>query len=294
MKAKLFLPTGVGFLLIAASFTRQANPEPAITEVKLQQAEKELTVKAKITSKGEYSGDCMNLELTNMKSGARQILIPAGTLFVADDAGEQNILVTHDLTVQLKPHEKKMVDLTGYCCEKSDAAPGEGSTFTTSVHTDEKVLKLLDFLKDKQYGTEATQDAVWCVANGSPVSCIYQSDVNKQNELRKFVCELTGQEDTWYTTRQQRSIGEDRMIQSSPVQVKGMLGFTAEKPMNVVKKIYDSKDSLLYTLGNGMNLPRAGYYEYEFNITVAGWEKGKYYVLVMGGDKQLKRQDFEI
>jgi hypothetical protein len=47
-------------------------------------------------------------------------------------------------------------------------------------------------------------------------------------------------------------------------------------------------------MGNPMHFPRKGHYEYEFKLTVRGWEKGKYYVLVKAGEKQLLKQEFEI
>ena len=165
--------------LISVCFKTDVK-QSAVLSMNLQDAEKDLVVKSGITSKGNYSGDCMNLSLANLKSASTSITIPAGTVFIADDASEQNILVIKDIICQLKGKESKTVDISGFCCEKSDAAPDEGSTFKTSKHTDEKVLKLTDFLKGKNYDSHTVQEAVWCVANGSPVSNIYSENPTHQ------------------------------------------------------------------------------------------------------------------
>ena len=267
--------------------------QTAVVSMNLQDAEKQLVVKSGITSKGNYSGDCMNLQLKNLKTTPASITIPAGTVFIADNSTEQNILVTQDIICQLKGGESKTVDITGFCCEKNDSAPDEGSTFKTSKHSDEKVIKLAEFLKGKNYDTHTIQDAVWCVANGAPVSNIYAENPEQQKELMKFVCDLTGQKEVWYTSKQDHQMDEQRRIVSSPVEINGMLSCDIDKPVNVSNYVYDSENKLLHTMGP-MLFPRKGHYSYEFKLTVEGWEKGKYYVIVKAGDKQLLKQDFEI
>lgn len=279
--------------LISLCFKMEVKTS-TIVSMNLQDAEKNLVVKSGITSKGSYSGDCMNLSLTNLKSTPTSITIPAGTVFIADNSSEQNILVTQDIICQLKGKEIKTVDISGYCCEKSDAAPDEGSTFKTSKHTDEKVLKLADFLKGKNYDPHTIQEAVWCVANGAPVSNIYSENPTHQKEIMKFVCDLTGQKETWYTSKQNHEMNAQRQIVSTPVEVNGMLSCDIDKPVYVSNSIYTGDGKLIYEMGNPMHFPRKGHYEYEFNLTVEGWEKGKYYVLVKAGEKQLLKQEFEI
>ena len=279
--------------LVSLCFKTDVN-QSAVVSMNLQDAEKDLVVKSGITSKGSYSGDCMNLSLTNLKSTPTSITIPAGTVFIADNASEQNILVTQDIICQLKGKESKTVDISGFCCEKSDAAPDEGSTFKTSKHTDAKVLKLTDFLKGKKYDSHTVQEAVWCVANGAPVCNIYAENPTHQKEIMKFVCDLTGQKETWYTSKQNHEMNEQRQIVSSPVEINGMLKCDIDKPVHVSNTIYANDGKLIYTMGNPLLFPRKGHYEYEFKLTVKGWEKGKYYVLVKAGEKQLLKQEFEI
>ena len=292
MKAKMILSVLTG-VLILGGFTSEKNLVPD-ESVSLQDAEKQLLVKSGVVSNGTYKGDCIDLTLSNQKSKAVKVMVPAGTVFIADDEGEQNILVVSDIICFLKPGESKSFDISGFCCEKSDSSPGTGSTFKTSLHKDEKVNKLSAFLKDKNYPESAKQDAVWCVANGAPVSNIYIDDEKHHKELRNFVCELTGQKDTWYATPQNYTIDESRNINSETVEVNGMLSCDIDKPTHVSNEIYGDNGELIYKMGEPMLFPRKGHYNYEFKIKVQGWEKGKYYVLVKGGDKQLLKQEFEI
>ncbi len=293
MKAKIQLTVVVAVFFFSGGFTSEKN---LVTDEKvtLQDAEKWAFVKSTVVSNGHYSGDCIDLTLTNTKGSATKILVPAGTVFIADNAGEQNILVTNDIICLLKPRETKSFDISGYCCEHNDSAPDDGSTFKTNLHSDEKVKKLVAYMKDKNYTNSVKQDAVWCVANGSSVSNISLDDEVKQKELRKFVCDLTGQTDTWYTTPQNHVMTEERRIVSETVEVNGMLSCTIEAPMDVSNEVYDAENKLVYKMPEDMTFPMKGTYDYQFRVKITGWEKGKYYVLIKGNGKELLKQEFEI
>lgn len=293
MKNRKLIFTGVLAGGLLSLCFRQQPDQSVVTSMNLQEAEKQSIVQSGIVSKGDYSGDCMSLSLKNLKSSPASITIPAGTVFLADNASEQNILVTQDILCQLKGGESKKLDITGYCCEKNDAAPDEGSTFKTSMHKDEKVIKLAEFLKGKNYDTHTVQDAVWCVANGAPISNIYTEDPAQQKELTQFVADLTGQKETWYVNKQNHTMDENRRIVSEAVEINGMLSCSIDQPVDVSNYVYDSENNLIHTMGP-MRFPRKGRYEYEFKLTVEGWEKGNYYILVKAGDKQLLKQEFSI
>jgi len=49
-----------------------------------------------------------------------------------------------------------------------------------------------------------------------------------------------------------------------------------------------------YKIPGELKLPRAGEFEYDFNLRISGWQKGKYQVLIFAGDKKIHTQDFEL
>lgn len=261
--------------------------------ITIQEGEKQALIKSSVTSKGGHSGDCINLELINSSNKAQNILVPAGTVFIADESSEQNILVTKDIFCQLTGGQKKKINISGYCCEMSDSSPDNGSTFKVSTHSNDKVIQLVNFLKTKNYDEDALQSAVWCVANDASLGSVYCDDEKQTNELRDKICEITGKEKVWYTATQNYSLDEQRRIVREPVEVKGNLTTTIDKPMDVKNEVYNANNELLHTTP-AMKFPRKGKYDYEFFLKVTGWEEGKYYILVKGGNQELMKLDFEI
>lgn len=262
-------------------------------EITIQEAEQQAIIKANVNSKGGHSGKCIELKLENLTKKPQQIFIPAGTVFIADNSDEQNILMTQDMIFTLNGGQSKMMDVSGFCCEMSDSSPDKGSTFKVSMHKNEKVIQLVNYLKTKNFDENTLQSAVWCVANDAGLGSVYCDDEKQTNELRDKISEITGKEKVWYTAQTNYSLDEQRHIVREPTLVKGMLTTTIDKPMEVKQEVYNENNELLHT-SPAMKFPRKGKYDYDFYLKVSGWKTGKYYILVKGGDQELMKVDFEI
>jgi hypothetical protein len=288
MKKIMLYFLAVQGLILLLSFGKADKTLTIQDAVKLKQAA------AVVTSKGDYSGNCLTIQVTNTSKETVTITIPPGTVFHPVDEGDQDIFVVKQQVIVLKPSEKKVMDGNGFCCQLHDASPGEGEGFTVGITANEKLKKLADFLDKKDYPEHVVQEAVWCVSDDNEVTNIYAADPASVKPLREFICELTGQKDQWYTTEQKREVTPERVIVSEPVKVSGSLTYESTTGDQIRGELWGPDNKKLFDLGKPMTAQHSGTMSYGFNLKVTGFEKGKYTVIIYGNTKELLKQEFSI
>lgn len=276
--------------IIAAALS--SYKKPALT-FNLADAVKAKALTSSFTGAGGHSGNCMKVNMQNLKDEEVRIVIPAGTLFKPADDGAQNILVPQEQFVILKPGESKTTFIKGFCCEASDRSPAKDMSFTLTASKDPKMAKLFTFLKGKQYPDDVLQNAIWCVSDNHQVSDIYVPKMEMVKPLRDELCTITGQKDTWYSTPTSHNVDAQGNISHQTTSVTGMIKFKALKNATIHNEIYDASGKLLMKNPNSFNI-KPGSVEYDFEIRVSGWEKGTYVVKVFEDETVIHKQEFKL
>ncbi len=111
--------------------------------------------------------------------------------------------------------------------------------------------------------------------------------------IRKELFKITGQEETWYKSRQAYAINEFRQINTETLRINGKLNFTTVKGALIHEEIYDSEGNLLFKLLESI-AKLGGEVGYEFNLKVQVWKKGNYEIRLMEGTKLLKMFEFVV
>jgi hypothetical protein len=254
-------------------------------------------VKVKISGKGGHSGSCLSMEIQNLKSGPLTIVFEAGRRLNSADDGEQDLLMVRDQVITLKPGEKKKADLSGFCCQLKNHSPASGSGFGLGKLADEKLVKLAKFINGKAIRSSVVQEAVWCISDDQDISNISGEEGDPQakdiNELRKFICTLTGKPDPWYSTPQKRIETPERTIEPNPVEVYGEIKYVVASTTVINSELHDANGKLLFSF-NGNHQMTPGTYDYNFHLKVEGFEKGKYHVILKAGTTQIMDKEFNI
>jgi hypothetical protein len=258
--------------------------------ITLDEAVKQKIVTAKFTGLGGHSGNCIQMQLTNNKNKGISIVLPAGTMFEPSDEGAQNIIMPQEQLMVLKGGEKKGMKLRGFCCQATDRSPSAEMDFVLSRNEDPKMKQLYSFVKGKKYTDDILQDAVWSLSDDHSVSNIYGADVRP---LREELCKIKGTTDTWYSTPQHHTVDAEGNISHETVQVSGTIKFKAEKAGKITSEIHDATGKVVTKNPNSLSFP-AGNIEYDFNIKVGGWVKGKYTVHLMNNGEEIHKQEFSI
>lgn len=282
---------GLFALCLFSSF----KSERALNEVSLQEALDQGLVEIESKSLGEYSGKCISLKLTSSSRKDLKIKVPAGSVFDSSNQEEQDIFLVDDQQFIVKAKTKSTKFINGYCCQHSNSAPDEGSGFTYKTHKNEKLQQLAKYMSQNNIPASVKQDAVWAVSDGSSIAHIFDSENKKAAlDLRKKVCEITGQKDVWYNSKSNINLDANRNIVREPVSIEGKLLAKIDRGGEIWYEVYDKDGNKASRNTARGRMPEAGEYNMNFKLTVEGWKKGTYTVKLIFEGTSIYQADFEV
>lgn len=284
------------FLIISLTLISLINLSffPGETTISIQEAVRNQKIIVLATSNGNHRGDAIKLEVKNSSRLKTRLLIPSGTVFHPEDNLDQDIIVTQNQYFVLNPQEDHSLVVQGYCSEMSDLSPSAGSAFTIGTTTNADLQRFCARVKSSSFPENTMQEAVWAMTDGEPVSQIYSENKAAGDELRKIVCDITGQKETWYEKKVNREVTEDRQIVGTPVEVTGGIQYVSRKGQFISAELWGPENTKLYDLGEPSPSPFTGTLTFNFNLSLEGFPKGKYKVLIKENKRVIKQQDFEV
>ena len=245
-----------------------------------------------VTGAGGHAGESVRVQLNNLRSDTLTVRIPAGWRFVSQDSTLQDLLVVEDEVLALAPKAAGTVTCRAFCCEASMGGPDEGSAFTAGIMASEPLQKLARFLNTERFPDSAVQQAVWAVSDGNDISGISSDTDEGTRRLREFVSTLTGRPVPWYTTTY-AAPAEGRVFNPAPQHLTGRVEFTQRHAGILSIVVKDARGNTIYVLDEGRDL-RQGFYRIQVEVTVHGWEKGRYAICFATDGVLLKKEEFEL
>ena len=294
MKNRLSLQISNTFWMVfCISFFSFQSKKNETAELLFSDACKLRKIKSIQKSNGMHSGKSVILDLQNLTSSTLTLKIPAGTIFEPSNEGEQTLLTVKDQIVSVLPKIKTNVTIDAYCCQAHDASPRETSSFSVNKTTNPKLQKLVDFIKQKKIDVGYFQNMVWTASDNHSVAAIPNvSPVDK--DIRKFLCELTNQKETWYASSQTESLDQNGYIVRNTTEVGGNYRYSCLKNTYVHEEIHKETGGVIMRSQKRRTL-WDGPVESTFHIRVKGWIKGKYFLKVMDDKNQvLTSYEFEV
>jgi len=243
-------------------------------------------------SNGSHSGNSILVEIENLKN-IKSIVIPSGTRFKSEFDEDQDLINIDDEIIVLNLNSTRHT-LNGFCVQKHNMSPTNDSQFTIVKETNENLLKIANYLNKKGFDNDIKQTAVWCISNNEDVSGIYQNGNKQVEDLRQYVCSLTGQENVWYNTNPTYSVDENRNIIQETTKVEGLISYEVTKTGTMKMEVCKENGEVLRTLGGTTPISNLGEYRFNFSVKVKGWESGKYSVRLKIGNDVIHKEDFEI
>lgn len=277
------------FLSILMSFT----PMKA-ESIDIHEAVAKDLIKVEAISKGDYSGQCMAVVITPLKPNKYTISIPSGTHFIAENDPEQDIFVVEDQILAMTAKEEQTFSVEGFCSQHDDASPDKGSLFKMTKSKNEKLIELAKFINGKGYSEDTKQNAIWAVSDGETIAAIFEDDKEEVKELRDYVCDITERPNPWYNAVQEYRVTETRHIESSPVEILGVLEYEIKEKGKMRLSVYKSNGDLVRDLFKDVAINHTGETAFNFKGKVQGWEKGGYEVKVFINEKEIHVMPFEV
>jgi hypothetical protein len=173
------LLTTLGILFSGAA---QAN---ATKPISLQLAIKSRLVSVTALGTGCYSGQCMNLSVTNLTGKHLNLNVDPAMIFKPVDTNYQNLVVVGDEQIDLQPCEWKTVALQTFCGKSYAHCPSQNLQFNFWKQGDSVMIKTVLFIKQNNYYYQLGQFAIWSLTNHMPLSNIYYA--GSPEDSKKFV-----------------------------------------------------------------------------------------------------------
>jgi hypothetical protein len=295
MKKTLFTLFCLGSLIL---FSFKKNSMKTLT---INEAVSQGLVRVKVMGAGGHSGECLSLDIQNLKDNGLSICFKPGHRFNSSNEDEQDLLIVKEQVIVLNGKEKKPVPLSAFCCQLHNKCPMQGSGFKLGKAADANLVKLSNFLNTINVPNDVMQEAVWCVSNDNLPSSIalpFNPNQNKEmvkrvDSLRKFVCKLTNKPDCWYSTPQERRQNAQRIIVSNPVEVFGSFSYEVKTPTKITMELV-GPDGVVISKLTGREVKTKGKWDYNFQASVTGYPPGVYHVILKAASTQILDKEFTI
>ena len=279
----------VSFILLSLFSNTLA---PAETEISIFEAIKSNTISASFQSLGKYSGNSVHADIINLSSKNLRIKIPAGTIYIPENEGEQTLIQLEDDFIVLNKKEKINHRFSGFCTEANDMVPSMQNSMTIAQNKNPKLTKMMQYMKGKNIDHSTYQDAVWAITDQHNVSNIYGENSTTE-EFKKHLLTITGQKKEWYSSPQQVSVNDEGRIVRETTLITGKLDFECAKGTNVHQDIHKENGEDVH-LSDQYMTAKYGKITYKFTLKVRGWEEGKYYIRLHDGTNEITRYYFEV
>ncbi len=178
------------FFILISGYSSAINFQDALSKRWIKE-ETSWQTKAPEETSSLRHGSNLCVKVVNLTDRLLTIVVPSGTLFTALEDSNQDMLLTQNLQFELLPFQSVSRNCIAYCCEASDAAPNDSDKYTVKKAASEKLLKLADFINQKNYEGYGVQRAIWCISDARNLADISASDTIQLRELIYYTGKLS-------------------------------------------------------------------------------------------------------
>lgn len=264
------------------------------SNISFDQALNEKKIAIEILPFNTYTGDGIRMKVKNLSNHSLNLIMPMGTIFIPDADPEQTLIKSANEQLALEKNEERAIQFHGYCTEFHDRGPDKASTFIMSKSKNASLINLIAFMDSLKIQDQNTiQHAIWCITDHATVANVGNDDLAASKALRKYICSVTGQKDTWYETNMAITETPEHVIVLVPKEIKGEITFTTSEHVELQGMVKDSSGKVIVTNPNKMNCP-PGKISFEFKLKIEGWKAGNYSVVYTNNGKEVINQAFSL
>jgi len=250
-------------------------------------------ITAKATCNGGLS---LSYAITNKLKDSLVLMLPAGWRFNSD-AGKtdyQDILVTRDQLLVLRPLETRTFTITGFCCEADKACPAKGAAYTSGkLAADSSLLKLALFLNRHRPDQNTAQYAVWAISNNRPTAHITSQNDSVADLVRRFVAGLRHEALPDYTVLRKAVVSAGGLVQEYPLRLKASLAYSVPDPVYGYLYVLDARGQKVGEILGRWLIPGTGS-PFAVDLNLRGFETGRYTLVLETANGRLSEKEIAI
>lgn len=258
----------------------------------LEEAMSKQLIETQIMGNGGHTGQALKIQLVSKHKKDLDLSLPAGMRFKSEDEGIQDLILTRAHQTVLAANSKKTLTLYAMCTQRHNMGPAEGNLFAYNGIAEGNLLKVAQYISQKNYQNDAGQASIWAITDGGGLYEIYDDSEAVVKDMQKFMADLTGQQTPWYSLQQNNFVpGPDVNPEPSVIHAKYEYNFTESASINLV--VYDADGNEVYLITENQPV-RPGTFRMNFKLTVQNMPRGNYYIRVTNGDQLLDERVVEI
>jgi len=255
----------------------------------IETALKHQLISYKSVNKGSHSGNCMDMEITNISKNKLVLKLESGRNLTSLDTNKQDILVVKEVLFVLNPAETIKKEIFGFCSQSHKSAPSTGETYAVGELKNDTIIQLTTFLSKNNYPLSAMQNAIWSLTNNRPVASIFHENRDSIESLQAFVAQFYEKVTPWYSI--QYSDADSGMVSDKASTIYGEFDGRLDENTIVKIVIYDKyqisqvrKEIVTSQKGN----------KHAFSIAVHDLPSGRYEILFSTFGSRVDRKSFKI
>ncbi len=267
-------------------------PVLGATPISLKEAMTKGYITVKAVGEGGFTGKVMALNIESLSKKELTIDIPAGLTLDSEDSTEQDLIITEDRQLVLASGTKRKVVINAMCIQPSNGSPSMGSSYLLGAMAGDTLLKLAQYIAQKNYHDDLGQSAVWAIINGDGLENVYGIDPAKMKDLVNYMHTLTGKPLTWYNV-EKATPPPGQVFTQEPAIIHANFEFALPMAGTAHLAIYNEGGETVMVIQENM-MVKSGKSTMKFRIEVRGYEEGKYYVRLKLNGKLQEEKVFEL
>jgi hypothetical protein len=283
-------------LVVLIITTALKNTEKQVYTLQEALNKKLIELKIQNNPKSSHYGQPIQLIVSNLKNYPIEIKTEKGTLIDPETPSYQTIILCKDEQMPLAANQKNSTKtLHGFCTESSDGAPGSKTiNYQLGKKANPKMLSLIDYIsKEKMHSSYEGQNAVWVLANNSPLDNIIGFDTTSTRKFQKFLSDLTGKPMPPPPSKDDYKRNYYASEYKPKVQIKG--SFTMQSPHITKVRIgmFDTANICVRELYLNNELPK-GTQNIAYDFDASQYENRFYYIKTIVDDKIIFHSRYDL
>lgn len=249
-----------------------------------------VTISGKANANG-FNKKGLTLHIENTGKSVLEITIDPALIFIPEDTSYQDLIISGNVKATIAPGKSSNIELQSYCGKSSSMAPVSDLSFSMGTQADSNMIKVLDYIRSNNIGSEVAQSAVWVLTNKHELSTVY--DENEDEASRMLVAYMAGllgeKLPEFYKQYNINTTPGQPVFTKKTLKIFASFQWQLDSPQSLTLAVYNGKGREVEKMF-AQRAFKPGVYELIARFQSSKVEAGHYYIRLLSGTKILKEK----
>lgn len=280
------------YLFLILPFFLNSLSSQITSFVSIEELAKNKKIDVELKSLGGYQGDVVQIDITNLTSEELHIWLEAGRRLDNLNNGQQDILVVKSQKFNLNANKNTTITAYGFCCQAHNGAPKGDQEFSLGYMEKDNLLWLAQYLNDHpNLDLSIMQHAIWVFSDGNNIGSMMLSNEEAVVDLKREMCKKLGIEVPWYEIYYDKD--SNAVFSNVHYKLKGPIQYSLPNRGWFSMVVRNPSRQMVYKFTNAAFV-EGGVYNYDVDLSIKDWPKGKYNIEIYLDDVLKKQISFTI